>query len=186
MKKKKKKMMSMEMESKGMENEAIAGAQREKKNTEMVRSSQQKSGTKQLKKLMARVYRNAFDRWKDHQNEREDIRLKQNAVVNKFKRRLQNQAMNKWKEVSAWKKQNARNISSAAYLQQTVNRRIMRKKFESYLAYINAHKRATAKLAYVDKRIDRWWLRKAFRDFSIRLHKKKSGELHTTKAGRIV
>jgi len=61
----------------------------------------------------------------------------------------------------------------------------MRKKFETYLAYINAHKRATAKLAYVDKRIDRWWLRKAFRDFSTRLNKKKSGELHRTKLGSI-
>ena len=111
--KKKKMMMSMEMESKGMENEAIAGAQREKKQQEMVRSSQQKHGTKQLKKLMARVYRNAFDRWKDHQNEREDIRNKQNAVVNKFKRLLQKQAMDKWKEVAAWKKQNSRNIASA-------------------------------------------------------------------------
>ena len=105
--------MSMEMESKGMENEAISGAQKEKKQVEMVRSSQQKSGTKQLKKLMARVYRNAFDRWKDHQNEREDVRSKQNVIINKMKRRLQKQGMDKWKEVSAWKKQNNRNIASA-------------------------------------------------------------------------
>ena len=38
--KKKKMMMAMEMESKGMENEAILGAQREKKQAEAVRSSQ--------------------------------------------------------------------------------------------------------------------------------------------------
>ena len=50
--KKKKMMVSMEMESKGMENEAISGAQKEKKQVEAVRSSQQKSGTKQLKKLL--------------------------------------------------------------------------------------------------------------------------------------
>ena len=111
--KKKKMMVSMEMESKGMENEAISGAQKEKKQVEAVRSSQQKSGTKQLKKLMARVYRNAFDRWKDHQNEREDAKSKQNSVITKLKRRFQKQALDKWKAVSAWKKQNSRNISSA-------------------------------------------------------------------------
>ena len=62
---------------------------------------------------------------------------------------------------------------------------MMRKKFESYVSYINAHKRATARLGYVDKRIDRWWLRKAFRDFCARLHKKKSGELHASKEAAI-
>ena len=130
---------------------------------------------------MARVYRNAFDRWKDHQNERQDVKAKQNNILNKFKRRMQGQALKKWKEVAAWKKQNARNIASAQYLQETVNRRIMRKKFESYVSYINAHKKATARLGYIDKKIDRWWLRKSFRDFNAKLHLKKNSELRSQK-----
>ena len=130
---------------------------------------------------MARVYRNAFDRWKDHQNERKDVKEKQNNILNKFKRRMQGQALKKWKEVAAWQKQNARNIASAQYLQETVNRRIMRKKFESYVSYINAHKKATAGLGYIDKKLDRWWLRKSFRDFNAKLHLKKNSELRSTK-----
>jgi hypothetical protein len=135
---------------------------------------------------MARVYRNAFDRWKDHQRERQDVKEKQNNVLNKFKRRLQGQALQKWKEVAAWKKQNSRNIASAQHLQETVNKRILRKKFETYIAYINAHKKATARLGFIDKKIDRWWLRKSFRDYKAKLNMKHSGVLRSKKDGAIV
>ena len=184
--KKKKMMVQMEMESKAMENEAIAGAQKEKKAKDMVRSVQQKKGTKQLSKLMARVYRNAFDRWKDHQNEREAIKTHQNKVMNKLKKRYQKDAFARLKEFSAFKKQNSRNLASAEYLQNTVNKRVMRKMLDRYQAFLSNYKKATKALGKVDKRIDRWWLRLMFRDFVKRLDLKKKGELGRKKKGVIV
>ena len=99
---------------------------------------------------------------------------------------MQGQALQKWKEVAAWKKQNSRNIASAQYLQETVNKRILRKKFETYIAYINAHKKATARLGFIDKKIDRWWLRKSFRDYKAKLNMKHSAVLRSKKDCAIV